>query len=55
MNKPEELWNIAVKEGLNNYDNRKEQPELQTLFLVGAPKSVRLILDVFSVYLPITF
>ncbi|XP_046647809.1 cytoplasmic dynein 2 light intermediate chain 1-like [Daphnia pulicaria] len=39
MNKSEELWNIVVKEGLNNYNNRKEQPELQTLFLVGTPKS----------------
>jgi hypothetical protein len=41
MNKSEELWNIVVKEGLNNYNNRKEQPELQTLFLVGTPKSVK--------------
>ncbi|XP_045030552.1 cytoplasmic dynein 2 light intermediate chain 1 isoform X2 [Daphnia magna] len=38
MNKPEELWSIAVNEGLNNYD-RNGQPEIQTLFLVGASKS----------------
>lgn len=46
MNKPEELWSIAVNEGLNNYD-RNGQPEIQTLFLVGASKSVRLILNIY--------
>nr|CAH0103597.1 unnamed protein product [Daphnia galeata] len=39
MNKSEELWNAVVKEGLSNYNNRREQPEIQTLFLVGTPKS----------------
>ena len=41
MNKSEELWNAVVKEGLSNYNNRREQPEIQTLFLVGTPKSVK--------------
>ena len=40
MIKTEELWNGVVKEGINNYNNRRDKPELETLFLIGSSKSV---------------
>lgn len=40
MSKSEDLWNIVVKEGLNNYENQLGHARVSTLVLVGAPKSV---------------